>query len=140
MLSTSRLEPIHDLALSREDDAARVLADSRRLLSRRESQLCELESYCEPASAAMSVDLLRNREIFRQKLAEAIIQQRSVIEQVRQQLETHRQLWLEAHQQTQMYAKLFDRAQQHEATRQAMRDQRDQDEMALRVLRRELQA
>ena len=135
MLSTQRLAPIHELARKREDEAVRVLAETRRLLALRESQLCELERYTEPASTALSVEMLRNREVFRQKLGEAIIQQRRVIEQVKRQMELHRQQWIEAHQQTEIYARLVDRAQQQEASRQALRDQRDQDELALRLLR-----
>ncbi|MFX8696387.1 hypothetical protein ABTM58_20240, partial [Acinetobacter baumannii] len=77
-LSVERLTPIHDLAERREADAARVLAEAQRLLEDRLRQLHELENYKEPAGAQgsaplQSAALMRNRELFRLRLAEAII-------------------------------------------------------------------
>jgi flagellar FliJ protein len=135
MLEQKRLEPIHDLAEKREDDAARELGEARKQLALRESQLHELETYREPPAKAASVEMLRNREAFRLRLAEAITQQRRAVELARRNVETARQRWLGSHRQTELYDKLIERARCHEQAQQDRREQRDQDELALRCAR-----
>lgn len=133
MLEQKRLEPIHDLAEQREDAAARDLGEARKLLALRENQLRELENYQEPPLAATGVEMLRNREAFRLRLAEAITQQRRAVELARRHVETQRQLWIASHRQTELYDKLIVRARRHERAQQERRDQLDLDELALRA-------
>jgi flagellar FliJ protein len=134
MLKAQRLEPIHDLAERREDSAAVALADASRVLATRESQLHELENYREPVVAAVSVDLLRNREAFRLRLAEAIRLQRQAVIDARVAVEAQRQAWMKTHQQTKVYEQLLDRSRQHERALDERRAQRDQDELATRLV------
>lgn len=133
MLKQKRLEPIHDLAERREDEVARELSEARQQLALREAQLRELEGYREPSTAAISAEMLRNREAFRLRLADAIVQQRRVVELARRHVEQIRQRWLASHQQTQLYDKLIDRARTHEQAEQDRRAQRELDELALRA-------
>ncbi|MDB5969841.1 MAG: fliJ [Hydrocarboniphaga sp.] len=133
MLEEQRLVPIQELAEKREDDAARDLNEARKALTLRETQLRELENYREPPATAVSAEMLRNREAFRLRLSEAICQQRRAVELARRNVETQRQRWIGSHHQTQLYDKLIDRARTHEQTQQDRRDQRDLDEIALRM-------
>lgn len=132
MLEQKRLMPIQELAEKREDEAARDLSEARKVLALRENQLRELENYQEPPSTTASVEMLRNREAFRLKLAEAISQQRRAVELARRTAEAQRQRWIATHRQTELYDKLIDRARLHEQARQDKREQRDLDELALR--------
>ncbi|WP_428309444.1 flagellar export protein FliJ [Hydrocarboniphaga sp.] len=133
MLEQKRLVPIQELAEKREDEAARDLNEARKSLALRENQLRELENYREPPSTTASVEMLRNREAFRLKLAEAIIQQRRAVDLARRNVETQRQRWIATHRQTELYDKLIDRARIHEQAQQDKREQRDLDELALRM-------
>ena len=132
MLEQKRLVPIQELAEKREDEAARDLSEARKVLALRENQLRELENYQEPPSTTASVEMLRNREAFRLKLAEAINQQRRAVELAKRTVEAQRQRWIATHRQTELYDKLIDRARLHEQARQDKREQRDLDELALR--------
>lgn len=134
MLEQKRLVPIRELAEKREDEAARDLNEARKLLVLRESQLRELENYREPPSTLAGVEMLRNREAFRLRLAEAITQQRRAVELARRNVETQRQRWIGSHRQTGLYEKLIDRARSHEQAQQDRREQRDLDELALRMV------
>lgn len=132
MLSAKRLQPIQQLSEQREDAAAEALAEARRQLAQRETQLRELENYREPAGSITSVELLLNREAFRLKLNEAIAQQRRAIELSRRLVEQQRQRWIASHQQTQVYDHLAERSREHERRCSEQRAQRDLDELALR--------
>jgi flagellar FliJ protein len=139
-LSTERLAPIHDLAEKREADAARMLADAQRLLADREAQLRELENYKEPvptqgAPALQSAALMRNRELFRLRLAEAIRFQRQAVADARARVESARNVWLMQRRQTKVYEKLIQRGEAAEQREQERREQRDYDELALRQAR-----
>jgi flagellar FliJ protein len=139
-LSSERLAPIHDLAEKREADAARLLADAQRLLADRETQLRELENYKEPVPAAgtpalQSAALMRNRELFRLRLAEAIRFQRQAVAEARARVESARNVWLMQRRQTKVYEKLIQRGEAAEQRREECRQQRDTDELALRLLR-----
>lgn len=144
-LSVERLTPIHDLAERREADAARVLADAQRLLEDRLRQLHELENYKEPAAGQgsallQSAALMRNRELFRLRLAEAINFQRNAVADARLRVENARNAWLAVHQQTKVYEKLIRRSEAEQHRRQEQRQQKELDELALRLLRAATQA
>ncbi len=132
MLTAKRLQPIQTLSEQREDAAAAALTEARKVLAQRESQLRDLLNYREPVSSFTNVEMLRNREAFRAKLGEAIVQQQRVIEQQKRVVEQQRLKWLASHQQTQLYDKLAERSIHHEQQRLERRAQRDLDELALR--------
>lgn len=134
MLDAKRLQPIRQLCEQREDAAAEALAEARRVLALRESQLRELENYREPTLAAATIESLRNREAFRLKLAEAIVQQRRAIELQKRQVEQQRRHWIDSRRESDLYDKLAQRSLDHERARLERRAQRDLDELALRVV------
>jgi flagellar FliJ protein len=139
-LSVERLTPIHDLAERREADAARVLGDAQRLLEERLRQLRDLENYKEPAAGQgsavlQSAALMRNRELFRLRLADAIRMQHNAVADAKARVENARNAWLAVHQQTKVYEKLIRRSEAETQRRQEQRQQKELDELALRLLR-----
>ena len=139
-LSVERLTPIHDLAERREADAARVLAEAQKLLEDRQRQLHDLENYKEPAAGQgaaplQSAALLRNRELFRLRLADAIRFQRNAVADAKARVDNARTAWLAVHQQTKVYEKLIRRSEAETQRRQEQRQQKELDELALRLMR-----
>lgn len=139
-LSVERLTPIHDLAERREADAARVLGEAQKLLDDRLRQLHDLENYREPAAGQgpallQSAALLRNRELFRLRLAEAIRFQHNAVADARARVDNARAAWLAVHQQTKVYEKLIRRSEAEHQRQQEQRQQKELDELALRLLR-----
>jgi flagellar FliJ protein len=139
-LSVERLTPIHDLAERREADAAKVLAEAQRVLEDRLRQLHELENYKEPVAGQgptllQSAALLRNRELFRMRLSEAIRFQRNAVTEARARVDNARNAWLAVHQQTKVYEKLIRRSEAEHQRQQEQRQQKELDELALRLLR-----
>jgi flagellar FliJ protein len=139
-LSVERLTPIHDLAERREADAARLLGDAQRVLEDRLRQLSDLENYKEPVAghgpaALQSAALIRNRELFRLRLADAIRFQRNAVADAKARVENARNAWLAVHQQTKVYEKLIQRSEAENQPRQEQRQQKGLDELAIRLLR-----
>ena len=139
-LSVERLTPIHDLAERREADAARLLGEAQRVLEDRLRQLTELENYKEPAAGQgpallQSAALIRNRELFRLRLTDAIRFQRNAVTDAKARVENARNAWLAVHQQTKVYEKLIQRSEAENQRRQEQRQQKELDELALRLLR-----
>jgi flagellar FliJ protein len=138
-LSPQRLAPIHELAGQRESSAARALADAQRALAEREAQLHELENYKEPelprgAPEAQTVALLRNREAFRLRLADAIRYQRQAVFDARKKVETARAAWIEERNKTKVIEKLIERGAAIEQKIEERKQQHVMDELALRLL------
>jgi flagellar FliJ protein len=138
-LSSERLAPIKELAERRESDAARALAEAQRALADREAQLHELENYKEPetprgAPATQTAALLRNRESFRLRLAEAIRYQRQAVAEARKKVEAARAAWVNERCKTKVIEKLIERSEASELRVQERQQQREMDEFALRLL------
>ena len=101
---SQRLQRVADLAGKRTDDAANVLAQRLQALDAARQQLQELEQfrheYRQPTTApgqpGMSVAELRNRQQFVARIDQAIIQQRSEIEQHTRRLDQARAAWIES--------------------------------------------
>jgi flagellar FliJ protein len=101
---SQRLQRVADIAGRRTDDAAGILAQRLRTLDAAQQQLQELEQfrrdYGQPATApgqpGMSVAELRNRQQFVARIDQAIVQQRSEIEQHTRFLAQARAAWIES--------------------------------------------
>lgn len=132
-----RLDPIRRLAQSREDDAAKRLAESQQLLARQEAQLHEMERYLDEYSLAnqnapIAPAMLANREAFLRQLAEALRWQAGAVEDARTRLERARDQWLTKHRDGDVLDNLIDRSRSAERSRQERREQREMDEFAQR--------
>jgi flagellar protein FliJ len=132
---STRLEPIRRLAQSREDAAAKRLAESQQALARQEAQLHEMERYLDEytrnnAGAIMAPALLANREAFLRQLAEALRWQAGAVQDARQRLELARTQWLGKHRDGDVLDNLIDRSRNAERSQQERRQQREMDEFA----------
>lgn len=137
-IQSKRLEPIHRLTQSREDDAALRFAESQRALARQEAQLQEMERYLSEygaaqAGAAMAPALLANREAFLRQLAEALRWQAGAVSEARNRLELARQNWLGRHRDTGVVDRLLERSHSSERQDHERRAQREMDEFAQRL-------
>lgn len=133
-LSERRLAPIKDLRGRRVDLAAQRLAEAQRLLAEREAQLRELENYEEPMpTGEVPLQLLANRENFRRRLAEAVRMQRQAVADARQKVDLARAAWIEQRCEAQKIDKLIERSRSFQLQVQEHREQRDMDELALRL-------
>lgn len=132
---SKRLAPIHHLAQGRENDAARQLAESQRLVAQQENQLQEMERYLSEYSegrvgASMAPALLANREAFLKQLAEALRWQSGAVADARQRLQQAREHWVGKHRDTDVLEHLIDRSHNDERRVQERRLQRELDEFA----------
>ena len=130
-----RLAPIRQLAESRENDAARALAESQRQLAQQEKQLQEMERYLREYSesrpaGAVAPSLLANREAFLRQLAEALRWQAGAVADARQRLQLARDNWVGKHRDTDVLDHLIDRSRGDELRAQERRQQREMDEFA----------
>lgn len=101
---SQRLQRVADLAGKRTDDAANVLAQRLQALDAARQQLQELEQFrreyrqspTAPDQPGISVAELRNRQQFVARIDQAIVQQRSEIEQHTRRLDQARAAWIES--------------------------------------------
>jgi len=133
-LTPARLQPLREVARHREQDAAQKLAEIRRVLLERESQLRMLEAYEEPAQQhSCTVADLGNREAFRARLAEAVRYQRQLIEETQRRVEYARRHWIEQQRELDVVDKLIERSQKQQRALMDRREQRQFDELSQRL-------
>lgn len=138
---SQRLQRVADVAGKRTDDAANVLAQCLRTLDAARQQLQELEQfrreYAQPVTApgqpGMSVAELRNRQQFVARIDQAIIQQRSEIEQHTRFLAQARAAWVESRSRS---AALETVTERHRNREQAGEERAEQAALDERMQRR----
>jgi flagellar FliJ protein len=143
MKKSRRLQPVVKVAESREQQAARALGESQSQLSQAQQRHAELlrykEEYLQRFHAAGKVGMnAAQMEDYRQflvKLDQAIEQQRQVVEQAAQVLETKRRHWFEKRTKTQALDKVVSRYQSAEQRQQDRQEQNEQDEHAQQTSR-----
>lgn len=134
-MSSSRLQPLQQLAETREEDAARRLLDEQRQLSDRELRLHELTRYLSEYEAlghAHSAQLLMNRQAFLARLREAVAVQERLVQQARSNCDTERARWLLQRREVSTLDQLADCYRRREQRLEEQRGQRQLDEFALR--------
>ncbi|HEY1078431.1 MAG TPA: flagellar export protein FliJ [Fontimonas sp.] len=130
-----RIEPLQQLAKSREDQAAGRLADAQRKLAEREARLRELTVYCSEYALperVTSTQLLLNARMFASRLHEAAAFQAQLTQQAQRELEAERGRWLQRHREVGTLEQLADVYREREAQIDNRRGQRALDEHALR--------
>lgn len=133
-MSSRRFEPLQQLADLREDHAARALVDAQRALDERAARLAELQSYRaeyerQPGGAA-TLQLMRNRQVFIERLREAERFQQQLVEQARLAVDTQRAEWLVQQRGAKTIAQLTATYQQRERREVERREQNRADELA----------
>lgn len=133
-LDPERLLPLQQLAHSREQESARVLAQAQATLAEREARLAQLVDYREPelGQTLAAPALLLNREAFRQRLAEAIRQQQRIVDDGRTRVEEMRQRWLDTRRELLTIDQMLQRCHERERQESERLAQRQLDELAMR--------
>lgn len=143
MKRSDRMQPIQELAGTRERDAGAVLADARRVLDERERQLAELKQYradyaARSAPGGSSVDPVRlqNYHSFLGRLQDAIRQQEQLVLAARADCERKTAAWQERRIEAASLTRAVDNMQTAERKVEDRREQRELDELALQQVMR----
>ncbi len=140
MVQSKRLKPVHRVAESKEQTAARELGDSRRYVHEQEQRLNELRQYHAEylerfhtvAKVGMSALQLQEYRAFLAKLERAIREQENVITNGRNVQEFKKGKWQQKHVRTQALGNVIDRYKQAENKAQDTREQKESDERSQR--------
>lgn len=133
-LNSRRLQPLQQLAEDREEKAARRLLDCQRLVAEREQRLHELTGYVaeyERTEMAGSVQLLRNRHAFLERLRAALEFQLQLVEQARRDCETERGRWLSQRRDLSVLDQMAAMYRRREAHAEEQRAQKRMDDFAI---------
>ena len=144
MAPSDRLKPVHDVAERREQSAAKLFGEARRILKDQEDRLEQLlmfrQEYQERFDADMrggiSATRLQEYQAFLAKLEQAIGQQRAAVEMSRRESQEKKQHWQQKHVRTQAIGKAIDRFRKEEVHHRERVEQKETDEYAMRNARR----
>jgi len=148
MKRSKRIQPLKNLASRHEQQAARVLGQSRSQLGQKQSRLQELFAYREEyqqrfrreAENGIAGSQLQAYQTFMQQLDEAIRQQRVQVEQAEQACNTVATQWRETHVRTQALDKTIQRFRAQENQQAEKRIQREADDRVSRTAYSSLEA
>jgi len=133
--ASQRIEPLQQLAESREEEASKRLLERQRALSERERRLRELQNYVaeydRPQSAPANV-LLLNRHQFVGRLREAVAVQQTLVEQAQRECDAERARWLLTRRDVSTLDQLADCYRRRERLVEERLENKRMDEFALR--------
>ena len=146
MTRSQRLAPVQDVFDNAEKRLAQSLAAYERRVTEAEQKLSELTRYraeydqqfTQRAASGMGVAELRDYQAFLARLTEAVRQQHSVVQRVRSDRDAERARWQDAAKRSKALEHVATQWQNEERRVLERREQRDTDERALRMTKREL--
>ncbi len=135
---SKRLQPVANLAGTRERDAARALGDAQRILKEHEERLGELldyqaqyrQQFHDAGSAGFAAQRLNDYQAFLTRLKEGIRHQTTRIQLARLTVEKRKGEWMEARSRAQAMNKVVERHVSHEKYHEDRQDQLETDEQA----------
>jgi flagellar FliJ protein len=138
---SQRLEPATRVAQAREREAARELGEHRKLLDALEARLAELVRYREEyvqrlreaGQHGIDASALSEYRGFIARLDEAVRYQEAKVADARTELERRRRRWGTTRTRVAALDKVVSRYEAQAARAEAQREQKDQDERALRA-------
>ena len=141
MTRSKRMQTINKVAQKKEQDAARILGQSRQNLQLQNQRLSELmqyrEDYTRKFSASgndgMDTRKLNEYRSFLHRLNQAILQQREIITRADRECQLRERAWLGTRTRTQALDKVVERYQHEEQREVDRKEQKVQDEHALRL-------
>ncbi|UHL65296.1 flagella biosynthesis chaperone FliJ [Paralcaligenes sp. KSB-10] len=144
MASPSSLNTLIELAQNNADQAAKQLQQLNSTRRDAEQQLNTLKTYRQDYAERLqkatedgiSASNYHNFRQFIATLDEAIAQQNKVLAQIGAKLESGRQSWYDEKRRLNSYATLLSRQVQQRTIRDNRKEQRDNDEISARQLRR----
>jgi flagellar FliJ protein len=140
MVKSKRLGPVHRVAESKEQTAAKELGDSTRYVHEQEARLQELRNYHAEylekfhtaAKMGMSALQLQEFRAFLAKLERAIREQETIIKDGKNVHKFKKDNWQQKHVRTQALGNVIDRYKQAEIKEQDKREQKESDDRNLR--------
>ncbi len=135
MSRSERIQPIKDIADTRERNAGAVVAQAERALRDREQQLAQLKRYLDeyvrkntPGIGSVDPVRLNNYRAFLARLTEAVRAQEQLVEQASQEYDRKREDWRVQHVEAAALGRAVERMQLFERTEQDRREQKESDE------------
>ncbi|MFZ5594252.1 MAG: flagellar export protein FliJ [Pseudomonadota bacterium] len=144
MTKSQRLKPIIKLSDNRQQDAARAVAESKRILEEHQDRLADLERYRDEYAArfkamgagGMVVSQLHEYRAFLSNLAAAVTQQEKLVLISRQDLDGKIRLWNQARGKARALDVVVIKYRQEEQRIEGRREQILSDEQAQRLNRK----
>lgn len=140
MTRAKRLQPVQNLVDDTERRLAQSLAAFERRLTESETKLRDLEQYrseyesqfTQRAGKGIGATDLRDYQAFLARLAEAIRQQRALVQQARAERDAERRRWQEAAKRAKALGHVVEQWRTEERRTLDRREQRDSDERSQR--------
>jgi len=136
MTKSQRLKPVIKVSDTKERDAARVLAESKRILTERQARLVDLKTYREEyttrfsawgKSAAPAI-LINEYRIFLANLNAAIAHQEKMIENGQREFEDKLRIWYQVRSRVKALNVVVEKHHQEEMRAETRREQSMEDE------------
>jgi flagellar protein FliJ len=148
MTRTQRLAPVQGVVVSAERRLAQSLAAFERRVSEAEGKLQELTRYrgeyeqqlAQRAASGIGVMELRDYQAFLARLTEAMRQQQTVVQRIRSDRDAERLRWQDAAKRAKALEHVVTQWHDEERRLADRREQRDTDERAQQVSRRDFQS
>ena len=141
MTKSQRLKPVIKVSETREQDAARALAESKRILSERQAKLADLNIYREEYNArfnalggkAIPAIKVNEFRVFLANLNAAIACQEKMIENRQREFEDKLRIWYQVRGRVKALNGIVERYHQGEMRTENQREQSAEDERACRT-------
>ncbi len=138
MVKSERMQTVAGLAKDKENRAALTLADLRRQHEAQEHRLVELQQFHGEYLARLEtlgregidIQQLRQYRRFNDRLGEAVLQQRRVVDESRQRLERQNLSWSDASAKRRALDETVTRLRAEETVQTARKEQREADDRA----------
>lgn len=137
MTRSKRMQPVVEVTVNREREAARRLGELRQRQQAAEQRLQELIQYREDyarqfaAGGSLSAARLQDYRVFLGRLNQAVEQQQALVERARQDCVAQQTRWMELHTRVQALGKVVSRYRDSERSDRDRREQKEADQRAL---------
>lgn len=137
MSTGTRLEPLASYAGALEEQAARALAASARVLSGQEAELAQLRAYLAEYRGSVAAGVTdaarwRNAQAFLARLGEAVAVKEREVQAATERHRLQAEHWRSAQQRATVLERVVERSADEERRRRGMREQSELDEQAAR--------
>jgi flagellar FliJ protein len=144
MKKSKRLRPVQQLAEQRRKNAEQQLGQAQQQLMAEQQKLVQLQQYLDDyqqdllrsGRAGVTMEQLQRLQSFKQRLLDALAQQRQQIEFSEQSLEQAKRVWQAARGREQAMGSLISRTQDLERQREDKQLQKQIDELSMVRARR----
>lgn len=142
MTRSKRMQPVVEVTVQREREAAKRLGEAQQRVQAAEQRLDELTRYRQEytqqfaAGDSLTAARLQDYRVFLDRLNQAVEQQHAVLGRARQDADAQRQRWLDLHTRVQALGKVVERYRDEERSHHERRLQKESDQHTLNVRER----